>query len=140
MPDTIREQIIQAVATRLGPGTRRAPYIADYQQAPLTGVIDDEDAIDPKEFTQVSALMSLRVEQVDFYGTTDRSVKANQMLGNIIAAVTSTDRTLGGLADYIRYFSGRTFYPDEQSQYVGVSVTFEVSYRFDLGDPTTNSS
>lgn len=147
MPDSIREQIIQAVLARvqtIDANALRAPIIQrSYEGDALTGLIDDEDAVEQAEYDSVVTVMGVRVQRVVKYDpdTENRSVIANEELAAMIAAVTdNADPTMGGLADYIRYSAGAPIYETGQIEYIGIALAFEIRYRFDIDDPYSNAN
>lgn len=134
----IREQIIAALAQRLE--APRAEKVIDALPARSLWDSSDEE-VERTPYGQHQVTMTLTLESVHL-ADRDRaqwSTQGNALLAQLISDATSTDRTLGGLCDDVAYAGGTIYYPDEGSDVLGVDINLAVRYRFDIGDPYTNS-
>lgn len=136
--DPLRERIVAAFALRMK--AKRASTVID--ELPARSVWDSVDtSMGRPTYGQVDSSMSLTVEAVveADHDPKQWSQQGNRELARLIAQATGSDRTLSGLCDDIRYASGTIYYPEDGSHVLGVDATFEIAYRFDIGDPYTNS-
>lgn len=74
------------------------------------------------------------------FGNETVSVGSNSnvatVAGSTISATSAITAATGGLADSIEYIGGGVEnYPDESSSIVGVVVRFNISYKFNAGNP-----
>lgn len=147
MPDSIREQAIQAIVTRLnnitaansynndvGANVFRVVPTFDDSQLPAVAVWDIEET-SQYHYHKNQAVLTLLVSMHAINGAVNASVKANQMLADIIKAVTDGDTTLAGLVSGIEYTGSQVAYPDDGQIAVNVEATFLVKYEFVKGDP-----
>lgn len=136
---TIREDILAAITTRFGATAKRAPEVGS--TAPIIGIYDDLDTVESIEFKSVNCVMPVRVERIEKWTTAQggRSQRSNVLLGEIIATMTGTDRTLGGICSDIKYSQGGALYTPEETGEVSAFAVFDVFYKFDVGDPDTDS-
>lgn len=150
MADPIREQILEALKAKLsglsafdGHAAQRANSEIVVEDLPAISIWDGSDG--PVEhdarYGQATVTTQVGVETVHQanvdYATW--STQANTILADLITAATGGDRTLGGLADDVRYGGTTIYYPEPGSDIIGVDLVLEVRWRHDLGDPTTNS-
>ncbi len=145
----IREQILEALKAKLsglpafdGHDAQRANSELDIDTLPAISLWDGADTAEQDQrYNQATVTTEVGVETVHRanadYATW--STQANTILAALIAGATSGDRTLGGLADGVRYAGTTIYYPEPGSDVIGVDIVLEVRWRHDLGDPTTNS-
>ena len=135
MPDSIREQCVAAFATRLG----AVRYGRDVPLALFDGDPETPEDPDPR-YGLVRSNIVARVEyteSVDALYLGDWSITANAKIAELIAAATGADRTLGGVAENIRYTGSEFGAREGGGLKLGVNVTFEITYAFQIGDPYT---
>jgi len=150
MATPIREQILEALKAKLsglaafdGHDAQRANSELDIDSLPAISLWDGSDASveTDQRYGEVTVTTQVGVETVHQadadYATW--STQANAVLAELITAATGGDRTLGGLADDVRYAGTTLYYPEPGSDIIGVDIVLEVRWRHDLGDPTTNS-
>lgn len=150
MADTIRERIIQAVATRAGAILVSGGYKTDcglhvFRVRKALDPAEDLDAVviwpDPEESTRSYGIdthvMPVRLQGIALFGEVNPSVISERILGDLIKAMTVSDPT-GGLAEDIEYATGGSDdYPDEGEITVGCEATFKIKYKTLKGDPYT---
>lgn len=150
MADTIRERIIQAVATRSENILVSGGYNTDCGQHVfrIRKALDpdaDLDAIviwpDPEESSRSygvdTHVMPVRLQGIALFGDANPSVVSEKILGDLIKAMTASDAT-GGLAEDVEYTTGGSDdYPDEGETTVGCEATFKIKYKTLKGDPYT---
>lgn len=129
-----RELILAALATRLD--AVRNPYPADYDKSPLTTLIEGDETVSDREYSDILVSMPISVERIAEYGENDkRETVANAMLAEAITMTLGNDLTLGGLCEDIRYTAGATVFSDTGSALVGAVARFDVIYRQAAGSP-----
>lgn len=144
--DTIREKVVQAIAARadtIVPGT---PVIRSEQyedESVFVCVWDlDQESEKTKYGTQMNTLQVV-IEYLTDNPTKPYSSFANKMYGEVISAIANDtasgepDPTLGGLATGLRETSSLSLTPEAGLKITGCSVTFEVLYETQNGDPFT---
>ena len=129
-----RESILAALATRLG--AVRNPYPDDYDAGPLTTLLEGEESVTDREYSDVLIAMTVTVEKIDRYlEASARETVANDLLAAVIAAALGADATLGGLCDDIRYTGGSTLFSSTGSALVAAVARFDIIYRHAGGSP-----
>lgn len=132
MADTIREQVVAAFATRMS-ATR-------FGRSVDLAVFDDIDTDVIHQYSSVNAIIPIRLEYTESLADVSLlSQRANALLGTAIATATGTDITLGGLCVDIEYAGADFGVRDAGMTKLGLNVQFSIKYRFDTGDPFTNS-
>lgn len=141
MTDTIREQILTALATRVA--AERAPLyerLVEDTVLPVTALSAGTDGVERIEYGATHVVMTVTAERVDrLPAGVNPSSHANALLGALISAATGTDRTLGGLCEDLQYAAGSELPRESGSELAGASATFSVRYAFAIGDPFTNA-
>jgi len=71
------------------------------------------------------------------FGVQEASIAAEEMLGDLIVAMTAPAKSpTGNLADKIEYAGGGTDdYPEPGQTIVGASAVFNITYKTKIGDP-----
>lgn len=150
MATPIREQILEALKAKLsglaafdGHAAQRANSELDIDSLPAISLWDGADGPVEHDQRYGQAVVTTQVgvetvhrANVDF---ATWSTQGNTVLAELISAATGGDRTLGGLADDVRYTGSTLYYPEPGSDILGVDLVLEVRWRHDLGDPFTNS-
>lgn len=135
MPDTRREQVLAALATRLGANATRDPKTSDFETYTTIGINESDEESEIARFGKVQCVLSVVIMQTAEIGANGGSVAANAVLGTLISTVTGTDRTLGGLCESIVYRGGAIERGPEHSKTVAAAAGFDITYQFDVGDP-----
>lgn len=136
MPDTIREQILTAFATKIG--AERCDQLDGRDVLPAKSLWDNREEAEGKKYGVMQMSLPLAVEykaQVD--PNLNISKQANAMLGELIQLATDGDNTLAGLCESISYQQSEFNYPEDGTQVIEVYVEFSVIYKFAKGDPFT---
>ena len=142
MADTVREKIIQAIVGRCATLTTEPVnrcYRSEIESnAKFVSVWDGDDTAAESKYGITDIRMHVGIEAIwvsaDY---TLASAEANAMIGEIIAAITGTDTTLGGYAQDITVAQSSPTYPETGSRATGVRVLFMVDYSYVTGDPYT---
>lgn len=133
---SIREQCLTAFAAKLGAQTLRGPIPSDIDTSiPAVSVVDGGDTAETDR-SGANQLLQLTVI-VDSYAKLNgvaRQTKLDDLWSAAYDAVMSGDRSLGDLADGIRYQSGLLDYGDIDSDYVRAQLTFVILFKFSLQD------
>jgi hypothetical protein len=162
MSETIREKIIQQIVTRLavitttngynidlGASVERVRKNLDPSDLPACVVFPQPETVEP-EYGVMKITMPVRIEGLAAFWATNPSVIAEQILGDLIKAMTDPtwDRRrlvtspaspvvyLAAYDDSIVYKGGGTDeYPNDEDLTVGASALFEVTYSTKIGNP-----
>lgn len=138
MPDSIRLQVLNAFAARLGAafGTgEEGPY--DNRETVIVPG-DEESSRDAYEIQRPTmAVLAVRYEPLR--SSVWAGPQAEGILAALVKEATAGDRTLGGLCQDILYTGGGPEYPGAGGEFVGARATFEITYAFPEGDPFTNA-
>lgn len=145
MPDTVRERIAAALATRMGAGRGdRRPEL------PIRTLFLGPDTLGRLDYGVQQITMTATVEAIEAApaATNDpvadaltREQAAHALLGDLIADMGSAAITdIGGsLADSPVYVSGTPAVPEADSDLIVVQADFSITYRFVRGDPYTTA-
>jgi hypothetical protein len=156
MPKTIREQIIQAVVTRLavvrrsngyntncGRRVKRCRKSLDPDDLPAFVVWPQPEEAERKYgFSQCT--MPMRIEALQKHGKKNHSKAAEAALGDMIRAMTAPEeigKVTNGLADDVVYIlGGPEDYPEDDDTVTGCAAMFTIKYKTLAGDPYTQST
>ena len=132
----IREQIIQALAARVGATRRLAMY--DERDLPITVLQEGDDTAAEGLYgmTNVSTSISIaRAIRMD--GVKDDSwyTELNTALADLIVELYAGGDDIGGLAHGMDYVSGSVDLLTDGGVGAGVAVTVNVRYSFVHGNP-----
>lgn len=152
--DTIRESIIQSIITGLegirtasgynvdsGQNVIRARTFNDKDNLPAIGVFPLPETNAPIPGKNVLE-MPVRLEASAKFGSTNASVFAEAILGDLIKRMTdpSLSDIAGGYADSVQYAEGGVDdYPKAGQYTIGVYAIFNVKYKTLKGNPYTQS-
>lgn len=136
MPTPIREQILQAITTRVS-GTRGLEQY-DEQDLPFTVVIESDDTAEESDYDFVRVTMPVtigRAKKVDGNKSDDWYTQGNTDLADVIKEVYAGGDDLGGLADGIDYTGGSVDVLTDGARGVIVQAFFNVRFTFLHGNP-----
>lgn len=133
---SIREQCLAAIATKLGVGTLRGPIPSDIDTTiAATSVVDGGDTGEADRSGAHQLLqLTFIIDSYAKLGGTARETKLDELWSGAYDAIMSGDRTLGGIADGIKYQAATLDYATDDSDYVRAQLTFIVLFKFDLED------
>lgn len=149
MADTIREQIIAAIAVKLadvrtangyntecGQNVQRAAKQIDPDDLPAVVMFPGHENV-TRQYGVNTHVMPLRLEGLKDFGSSNASVAAEAVLGDLIKVMFRPT----SLAEDVKYVSGGVEeYPDPGEKVVGVPAVFEVTYKTVAGDPYSQPS
>jgi hypothetical protein len=138
MPDTLREQIVEAFATKMA-ATRCALLDGD-SDLPAKSIWDNAEESERTKYGTFSCSVDIPVEymaKVDTATYSNFSKQCNAMLGELVQSATAGDPSLGGLCKNIQYTASEFVYPEDGSREIEVFAVFRVTYEFAAGDPFT---
>ncbi|KZZ71564.1 hypothetical protein A3765_13900 [Oleiphilus sp. HI0130] len=136
MPDTLREQIVEAFTTKIG--AARCARLDGDSDLPAKSVWDNAEEAERTKYSTFACSMDIPVEymaKIDTVTYSNFSKQANAMLGELIALATSGDPSLGDLCKSIQYSAAEFIYPDDGSREIEVFAVFRINYEFVAGDP-----
>jgi hypothetical protein len=137
MASTIREQIITAFATRAQPLSNllieRANRSIGESNERFVSIWDGEDQAQGVQYDKQRLTFAMGIECI--WRSTEHSIEANAIMGEIIALMIGVNRTFGGLALKTELAAASPGYPQDGSNYTTVTVIFNITYETVLGDP-----
>jgi len=128
MADSIREQIIQAFATRIS--AQRSGQVSAEQTLPARAVWDLAESSERTSFGKLENTLTLSVgimDRVDLQ--LNNSVQANALLAELLDDALNQDATLGDLCERINYTGSTIDYPAPGQSEMAVLAEFEIVYR-----------
>ena len=145
MPDSIRQQVTAAFATRLTTITTANEYnlnlgsnvnewrVNPLGQDELPGIVwrDTDDVV---EATTQQDVHTLTIEVDIFVAGTTAPTQMRQAIADVVAAI-GTDPTFGGLAVDARVVSEKIESDQEERRVVGITLTCVVEFYTDHLDP-----
>jgi len=138
MPETVREQIINAFAQKVG--AERCVKLDSSSDLPAKSIWDNSEEATKKAFGVMEVVLPLPVEYLAEVNKTTYPIlssQGNAMLGELIQAATSEDNTLSGLCRSITYEESEINYPEDGAKEIEVYAVFNITYQFVIGDPFT---
>ena len=132
----IREQIIQALATRIGASRKLAMY--DERDLPITVLQEGDDNAAEGMYGLTNVTTSISVARaIRMDGVKDDSwyTELNTALADLIAELYAGGDDIGGLAHGMDYVSGSVDLLTDAGVGAGVAVTVAVRYSFVHGNP-----
>ncbi|MFO7598032.1 MAG: hypothetical protein R6W92_17005 [Desulfocurvibacter africanus] len=150
MADSIRKQIIGAIAARVATITTAGGYGTDigghvflgYQQVfegdqlPGCMILPQPETAAREGYGKSTQVMPVQIVAVSRIGAANPVDLAESMLADLIKAIAGGDRTLGGLAQCLVYSQGGTDnHPEPTEQAVFVAAEFEITYQTTIGNP-----
>ena len=136
----IREQIIQALATRTGAVRFNDGQTISEMELPATVILVQADERGANGYDMTEMLMPVTIAraigQTGLAGD-DWHVSANEALANLVKEIYTPDIDAGGLITQI-VLTGQSYdvQPDGAQGYV-VQAELEIQYQFAIGDPFT---
>lgn len=132
----IREQILQALATRTGAGRGLESY--DGANLPFTVLVEGEDSPGDSDYDLTRLVMPVTiaraVERSGLKGD-DWYTAANEDLATLIQQAYTPDQDIDGLADGIDYTGGDVGMLTDGASGYTVQINLEVRYAFLHGNP-----
>lgn len=136
MPSTIREQILDALATRTGATRVLEQY--DVRDLPITVLAEGEDSAVETAYGMTAVTMPVTVARaIALTGVKDDTwyADANEALGDLIVEIYAGGDTLGGLCQGIDYAGGAVELLTDGADGAAVQASVNVRFMFRHGDP-----
>lgn len=134
MPTSIREQIVQAFATRIS--ATRAMQLDGNSDLPARAVWDTSESAERLSYGKIRVSLDLNVGFMDNVDRqVNQSTQGNTMLAALINDALSTDPTLGGLCTQINYSDSVIDYPEPGQSQIAVLAVFQIVYEIDNASP-----
>ncbi|MCD1631350.1 hypothetical protein [Marinobacter shengliensis] len=128
MPDSIREQIVQAFADRLD--AERGQQLDSNEQLPARVLWDPTETAEKLKYRKYEVTLTVNVgEMAKRNLEINSSVQGNQMLAALLNDALSEDTTLGGLCKDISYTDSVLDSPDPGQGEMIILVTFQITYQ-----------
>lgn len=127
MPNSIREQVVQAFADRIG--ASRAQKLDSQSDLPARALWDPSESAEKNKYGKYDLTVTIQVAEMasrDFQ--TDSSTQGNAMLASLLNDALNADATLGGLCKHIRYVESTLDSPEDGQKEMVVLATFEIVY------------
>lgn len=137
---TKRDAILDAILTRLTSvlaGAVRSHIRALDSSLPALCMWDGVETASNVKYGKQNSSLQVTVAYAKKLTIAENASKiANEMIGQVVKYVISTDPTLSGSVQAIKYRTSDISYPDADSDWiVGIEVVFDVEYSTNLGDP-----
>lgn len=150
MSDTIREQIIQAIATKMaaiktssgyatnmGLNVQRAALYVPNDELPAISILPKVEE-SSKVYGMQQCVMPVEIVGISAQGKENPSVVAERMLGDIVKAFFTGGKS--SLVESWEYRGGGTDeYPQSTDTATTVSAVFSVTYLTIIGNPYSQS-
>jgi hypothetical protein len=137
MPTSIREQLLQAIATAVS-GDYGIPAPEDERELPVCIVAEGDETASPDQYgSEVMELPIAVARAAEAVSSTDRDAiraQANELLAQIRVDMFA-DETFGNLANSVEYAGGGI--QSELGRIVFAEAQFIVRYSTVRGDPYT---
>ena len=134
MPDSIREQIVEAFAARIGAG--RAMQLDGNSELPARAVWDSSESAERLNYGKMRVTTEL---SVGFMDNVDRSINSskqgNAMLAELLEDALNNDPTMGGLCSQINYSDSVIDYPEPGQSEIAILAVFQIVYETDSTSP-----
>lgn len=128
MPESIREQIVQAFADRIT--AKRAGQLDNREELPARVIWDFAETAEKLKYRKYEITMSLNVgEMAKRDHAVNSSVQGNQMLAELLNDALASDQTLGGLCKHINYTDSVLDSPGDGQDEMIIQATFQIIYE-----------
>ncbi|ATN93339.1 hypothetical protein [Marinobacter phage PS3] len=128
MPDSIREQIVQAFADRVS--AERGQQLNSREDLPMRVLWDPTETAEKLKYRKYEMTLTLNVgEMAKRDHTINASVQGNQQLAELLNDALNDDQTLGGLCKHISYTDSVLDSPDPGQTEMIILVTFQIVYE-----------
>lgn len=136
MPDSIREQIVQAFATRIN--ATRAMQLDGNSELPARAVWDPSESAERLQYGKLRVTLELNVGFMDNVDRAENpSKQGNAMLAELLEDALNNDPTMGGLTSQINYSDSVIDFPEPGQSEIAVLAVFQIVYEIDSTSPFT---
>lgn len=138
MPDSIREQVVQAFATRIS--AKRAEQISREDALPVRALWDFNETTERMSYGKNRMTLTISVGVMDRLPTGENaSQRANAVLAELLEDALNADPTMGGLCQRLTYTDSTIDFPQPGQDVLAVLTEFEIVYETDTTSPYTNT-
>lgn len=150
MLDSLREQILQAIQSRLQTIHTGNGYTTDIGNAvcrskksiregelPVLSIWDTEEAVD-RAYGNYECTLTVAID-VAFAFDENFSVISNRYLADVAYCILNNNSELKALTNDIVYTSNTSYLVDDTYDIGGIRVEFQVNYTTVAGDPFTGA-
>lgn len=136
MPDSIREQIVEAFSTRIS--AARSAQLDGSSDLPARALWDSTESAERLQYGKMRLTMDVNV---GFMDAVDKSVsnseQGNAMLAELLEDALNSDPTMGGLCSQINYIESTIDYPEPGQDEIAILAAFQIVYETDSTSPFT---
>ena len=134
MADSIREQIVEAFATRIS--ATRSMQLDSNSDLPARSVWDTSESAERLNYGKLRVTLDLNVGFMDNVDRqVNQSTQGNTMLAELINDALNNDPTMGGLCTQINYADSVIDYPEPGQSQIAVLAVFQIVYEIDNASP-----
>lgn len=134
MPQSIRDQIVEAFAARLN--AERAGVLDSEEELPKRVLWDPAESAKRVQYGKIECTVGINVAEMAVRDTAmDASKQGNAMVAALLEDALNADSSLGGLCSQINYSDSELDTPDDGQQTIVVLVTFDIVYRISNTSP-----
>lgn len=138
MPDSIREQVVEAFSQRINAG--RSDQLSSEDPLPARVVWDTNETAERLAYGKLRMTLTLGVGVLDRVPrNTVTSKHGNVVLAALLEDALNQDPTMGGLTEQINYTDSTMDFPEPGQDVMAVLASFEIVYLTDSISPYTNS-
>lgn len=128
MPDSIREQVVEAFTTRLG--AKRGEPITSRDSLPVRSLWDLDETAEKLTMGKRRMTLNIGVGIIDrIPAGVSASQHMNALLASVLEDAVTEDPTLGGLVREIIYSGSVPDFPEPGQNTVTLEVSFELIYE-----------
>lgn len=134
MPQSIRDQIVEAFAARLN--AARSGVFDSEEELPKRVLYDPAESCERAQYGKLQCTLGINVAEMAVRDTSmNASQQGNAMLAALLDDALNADSSLGGLCSQINYSDSQLDTPDDGQQTMVLLVTFDIVYRISNTSP-----
>lgn len=138
MPDSLREQVVEAFSQRIS--ASRSNQLSSEDPLPARVLWDTDETAERLAYGKLRMTLTIGVGVMDRVPRdVTSSKKGNDMLAQLLEDALNQDPTMGGLTESINYSDSTMDYPEPGQDVMAVLASFEIVYQTDSISPYTNS-
>ncbi|WP_421921596.1 hypothetical protein [Marinobacter salarius] len=136
MPDSIREQIVDAFSARIS--AARSTQLDGSSDLPARALWDSTESAERLQYGKMRLTMDVNVGFMDAVDkNVSNSEQGNSMLAELLEDALNSDPTMGGLCSQINYIESTIDYPEPGQDEIAILAAFQIVYETDSTSPFT---